>query len=231
MMRYAVQVDGAPQTVPAGATAFSVLRNHPTPNTDYTIDDVVTNIGRPLTAREEDLLDLLHAIHIADLICARGRNESWQRDISLAVRLRDPAPFIGLRPLLHEVFGMMTFDRLNISFVPFDQRPAQRYPLKGRGEDPPDAVALLSGGIDSAAAGADLAAECERPLFVSARSSSHVSAAQNHAIAALKRINGDLQVVHFRSQPKHQHALTPLPQSDTSQRSRTLLYIGIAATI
>jgi len=232
MRRYAVQVDGAPCSVATGATALSLLRNAPTPNTELSIDDILNAVGRPLTVPEEDLIDLLHAIHITDLICARGKNEDWTRDISLALPLRDPNAFRPLIPLVQEIFGLMTFDHLQIELISHPKLPPQRFPTKSRRAGfSPDVVALLSGGIDSACAAALLCKDGSRPLFVSARSSAHVSAAQNRVVRALEKKCPTLATAHFRSQPKHQHSTAPLPASDLSQRSRTLLYVGIAGLV
>jgi 7-cyano-7-deazaguanine synthase in queuosine biosynthesis len=231
MTRYAIQVDGAPLAVAAGATAVSVLRNAADPNTVFNVDDVVTAIGRPLSVREDDFLDLLHALHVTDLVCARGRNEHWTRELLLALPLRDPEPFLPLVPLLQELFGMMTFDRLHLELSRYRNPPAQRFPQRSAKTITPDAVALLSGGLDSACVGAQLAKSARNPMFVSSRSSSHVTGAQNAVLATLKLTCPRLRSVRFQSQPKHQHATAPLPPSDLSQRSRTLLYVGVAATI
>jgi 7-cyano-7-deazaguanine synthase in queuosine biosynthesis len=231
MTQYVVQVDRAPCTVPAGATTLSVLRNHTQPNTVFSVDAVVNAIGRPLTTCEEDFLDLLHAIHVTDLICARGRNENWTRELLLALPLRAPQPFQDLIPVIQETFGMMTFDRLRIELTTYDSPPPQRFPTKPDTHWKPDAVVLLSGGIDSACAGAQLASTRNRPLFVSSRSSSHVSSAQSAVVAALQEICPSLRAVRFQSQPRHKHPIAPLPASDLSQRARTFLYVGIAAVI
>jgi 7-cyano-7-deazaguanine synthase in queuosine biosynthesis len=232
MRRYAVQVDGAPCSVTTGATALSVLPNASNPNTELGIDDVVNAVGRPLTPREDDFIDLLHAIHITDLICARGKNEDWTRDISLSLPLRDPTAFQPLIPLVQEIFGLMTFDHLQIELTAYNNVPPQRFPRKAREAVlRPDAVALLSGGIDSACAAAQLCKDHSHPLFLSARSSPHVSGAQDRVVRALQKNCPTLATAHFRSQPKHRHPAAPLPASDLSQRSRTLLYVGIAGLL
>jgi 7-cyano-7-deazaguanine synthase in queuosine biosynthesis len=227
---YAVQVDGAPHTIAAGTRSLGLLRNGPTPNTDFNVREVVNAIGRPLTPVEDDWLDLLHSLHIADLVCRRGQNEGWHRDIVLALPLRDPALFQPAIPIIQEVFGMMTFDRLQLEFSQHAAPPPARFPTTSR-QTRPDAVALLSGGLDSACAGAQLAEHFQRPMFVSSRSSSHVSAAQNAVMTRLRHLCPGAETVHFKSAPKHTHATAPLPESDLSQRSRTLLYVGVAALI
>jgi 7-cyano-7-deazaguanine synthase in queuosine biosynthesis len=227
---YAVQVDGASQTVASGSRTISLLRNDADPNTDFTVQEVVDAIGRPLSPLEEDWLDVLHCLHIADLVCHRGKNEDWHRDIAVALPLRDPAPFQPVLPLVHEVFGMMTFDRLQVELSKYPMAPPMRYPKNPRGVKP-DAVALLSGGLDSACAAAQLTGLRNRPLFVSARSSSHVMAAQNAVMKRMTQLRPTADIVHFKSAPKYSHPVAPLPTSDLSQRSRTLLYVGVASLI
>lgn len=230
MTAYAIQVDGAPQTIAAGMRTLALLRYDPTPNTEFTVREVVDAIGRSLIPVEDDWLDLLHCLHIADLVCRRGRNEDWHRDITISLPLRDPTRFQNALPLIQEIFGMMTFDRLQLEFSQHSSLPPARFPSKVR-RAKPDAVALLSGGLDSAYAGAQLAKACKRPLFISSRSSSHVSGAQNAVVSRLKQLCPGAETVHFKSAPKHQHRTAPLPESDLSQRSRTLLYVGVASLI
>jgi len=227
---YAVQVDGASQTVASGTRTLSLLRNDPDPNTDFIVQEVVDAIGRPLSPLEEDWLDLLHCLHISDLVCHRGKNEDWHRDITLALPLRDPVPFQPVLPVVQEVFGMMTFDRLQVELRKYATVPPTRYPKNPR-QTKADAVALLSGGLDSACAAAQLAGQTQRPLFVSSRSSSHVTAAQNAVMKRITQLRPTADIVHFKSAPKHTHAVAPLPASDLSQRSRTLLYVGVASLI
>ena len=79
-MRYAVSVDGA------------------MPPTNYRYDRTIAVRCKPADAAtvhfradEEDWLDLLRAVHVADLFCHRGKNEDWNRDIILALPLHDPS--------------------------------------------------------------------------------------------------------------------------------------------
>ena len=71
-------------------------------------------IGRPLRPEEEDWLDLLRAVHVADLVCHRGENEAWNRTITLGLPLRAPTLISQWLPLLQEIFGRMTHDHLDI---------------------------------------------------------------------------------------------------------------------
>lgn len=75
-MKYAVAFDGA-AIEPGSYDQTISLRTWPDDqsNVDRKFDAIVDAIGRPLTPGEDDWLDLLAAVHLADLLCARGSNE------------------------------------------------------------------------------------------------------------------------------------------------------------
>jgi 7-cyano-7-deazaguanine synthase in queuosine biosynthesis len=201
------------------------------PNVIFHTQDIVDAVGRPLQPHEEDWLDFLRAIHVADILCLRGRNEGWNREIELAVPLRDIERVARWLPLARQLFGQMTHDALRIRLEPMSQPPAQRFP-RVRARRSFDAVALLSGGLDSAAGAARLMSSGARPCLVSCNSSPHVSAAQDAVVAQLAAKFGEPgHRVKFKVDTLHSHDVAPLPKQDLTQRSRTLLYAGVAALI
>jgi hypothetical protein len=102
MKRYAVAVDGAP--LPGGTYEQTItVRFKSGGNVNFVVNEVVDAIGRPLRPEEEDWLDLLKAIHVADLVCHRGENEDWDRSITLALPLRAPDRFSLWVPLIQEI--------------------------------------------------------------------------------------------------------------------------------
>jgi 7-cyano-7-deazaguanine synthase in queuosine biosynthesis len=231
-MRYAVSVDGA--TPPTGKRydRMITVRGKPAEdaNVQFRADEVIAAIGRPLRREEEDWLDLLRAVHVADLACRRGKNEDWNREIVLALPMRDPSRVQAYVTLLQEIFGRMTHDRLEVHIEPdSDPRPG-RFP---RGETPAvEAVALLSGGLDSARAAVTILDRHTAPCFIASRSSSHVIAAQKAVVAALGAKYGrPVVTTGFKVEPRRTHPEFPLPESDLSQRGRTLLFAGVAATV
>lgn len=231
MRRYAISVDNA--VIPGGSytSVINVRCKGSEPNAVLHVADVVDAIGRPLRQHEEDWLDLLRAIHTADLVCERGQNEEWNRHITLALPLREPSRFEPLRPLLQEIFGRMTHDSLEILLERDPMPPAERYPTR-RDQPQFDSVALLSGGIDSSAGAAQLLAAGARPCFLASNTSPHVTRAQTAVKAALVNRYGDgPHLARFRVNLSHKHPQAPLPRSDLSQRSRTLLFAGVAATV
>jgi 7-cyano-7-deazaguanine synthase in queuosine biosynthesis len=230
MKRYAVAVDSAP--LPGGTYDQTItVRFKKDGNVKFIVNEVVDAIGRPLRPDEEDWLDLRRAIHVADLVCHRGENEEWIRSITLALPLRAPDRFLPWIPLIQEIFGRMTHDHLDMHLA-LDTDPApNRYPQR---PPPPliDAVALLSGGLDSACAAVEILRRHEHPCFVSYGASPHVRRAQKDVLSGLPVERGQpICIATFRMNLDHQHPEVPLPESELSQRSRTLLFTGVAATL
>jgi 7-cyano-7-deazaguanine synthase in queuosine biosynthesis len=199
------------------------------PNTTFNVSRVVDAVGRPLSDHEEDWLDLLWAIHLADLVCRRGANEDYVRRIELSIGLRDPDYFGPALPLLRSVFNRLTHDAIQIEIDKVDKVPAPRLPK--RQLDSPDAVCLVSGGLDSACAAIAIARKQERPLFVSFRGSPHVQASQRAVMDALSSRGLPGQIVGFGLTANQRHTIAALPLPDPSQRSRTLLFAGVASLI
>jgi 7-cyano-7-deazaguanine synthase in queuosine biosynthesis len=125
----------------------------------------------------------------------------------------------------------MAHDHLDIHLA-LDIDPApNRYPRRAH-PPPVDAVALLSGGLDSACAAVDILRRYERPCFVSYGASPHVRRAQKNIISALNANREQpIRTATFNMHLEHQHPEVPLPESELSQRSRTLLFAGVAATV
>jgi 7-cyano-7-deazaguanine synthase in queuosine biosynthesis len=230
MKRYAVTVDGAP--LPSGAYDQTItVRCKGVWNVNFVVTEVINAIGRPLRIEEDDWLDLLRAIHVADLVCHRGENEAWNRFITLAVPLRSPDHLRQWLPLLQEIFGRMTHDHLDIRLIQDPAPSPSRFPQR-HSPSQIDAVALLSGGLDSACAAIDVLQQYKHPCLVSYWASPHIRGAQKQVVTALADKQGHpLQTATFRLTLKHQHAEVPLPASELSQRSRPLLFAGVAATL
>ena len=232
-MRYAVAVDGA--TPPTGYRYDQMLaiRCKPTanPNVLFRADEVVAAIGRPLHQEEEDWLDLLRAVHVADLVCRRGKNEGWES--GHRARPADARP-IARPSVPHAHSGDLRADgtnhRLEIHVEPDGDPTPNRFPRQATPAI--DAVALLSGGLDSARAALTVLEGHAYPCFISSLFSSHVRAAQKAVAEALGTKYGRaVGTTGFRVELKRNHPEIPLPESDLSQRGRTLLFAGVAATV
>lgn len=224
-MRFALSIDGAPVISEPDAERY-LLVTGPGGNVQAHVGDLLNAVGRVLSPLEDDWIDLLTAIHVADLICQRGSNEDWNRSIRIGIPLRDPSPFHAVSPLLRLIFARLTHDAVDFEFERRRDLPA-RYPPGAPSTLAVDAVCLLSGGLDSAAAALNLARGGRSAVWVSARSSPHVRVAQREVVAEA----GSGLSAAFGITVRHRHSAHPLPDIESSQRSRTLLYAGLAALV
>ncbi len=229
---FAVVLDGA--AAPGGHFQTFGLLTQPsgTANVHANFVDVVNVIGRPLREEEDDWLDLLSAVYAADLLCIRGHNEEYTRDIHLSIRVRDPDAVRTVIPAVEEVFERLCQDRLTIRAEPWPTPPTPRFPSRRQTPPPVDAVALLSGGLDSASTGAALLDDGAMPCFVSSETAGHVIASQRRVLTSLANRFGRPSAsagfaVGIRNPPE-----SPLPAArEPSQRARTFLFVGVAALI
>jgi 7-cyano-7-deazaguanine synthase in queuosine biosynthesis len=229
---YAVILDGA--AAPAGHYEQIQLTTRPIggANIETNFRDVVNSIGRALTSTEDDWLDLLAAIYAADLVCPRGLNEDYTRQIHLSLRMRNAQAIRPSLPAVEEAFERLCQDRLTIRVEDWQDQPPNRFPSRQQPPAAIDAVALLSGGLDSATTAARLARDGATPCFVSSETAGHV-------IASQRRVIGDL-AAHFPVTIQHAgfsvklrtRPTNPLrPTREASQRARTMLFVGVASLI
>jgi 7-cyano-7-deazaguanine synthase in queuosine biosynthesis len=234
MTRCAFAADGA--TIEGGTLDLSrLLRFEPgkqKPNVQLYAQEVIDAIGRPLTDLENDWLDVLRIIYVADILCERERNEGWNRTIALGLPVRDPGRVQQWLPLLRELFNRMAHDALNLKVEPMTHHSQARYPSKPDLAVPNfDAVALLSGGLDSAFGAVDVVKTHANPCLVGARSSPHIGNAQEAVIEALAKFNNNIHSARFRVVADRRDDEGLSRGAELSQRSRTLLYAGVAAMI
>lgn len=229
---FAVILDGA--VAPAGHFEHVNLTTRPIgdANVETNFRDVVNAVGRALTDVEDDWLDLLAAIYAADLLCPRGLNEGYTRQIYLSMRLRNAAAVRPAILLVEQAFERLCQDRLVIAVEDWHSPPPGRFPSRQQLPASIDAVALLSGGLDSATAASRLLRDQASPCFVSSETAGHVIASQRRVLAD---VGGHFGVttqqagfsVKLRTRQSH-----PLrPAREPSQRSRTMLFVGVASLI
>jgi 7-cyano-7-deazaguanine synthase in queuosine biosynthesis len=189
---------------------------------------LVNGLPDRLTARQMDWLETLTAIFAADMICDRGEGDlDWDRSIDLFLPARDPDFSESLASQLQDVFGSLTDDRLILHFVQ-ENDPGE--PPRTRANAFPNAraVALLSGGMDSFVGALSLVNDSpDSPyLFISHSSSGAASAAQTSLRPILREASPLSEFPLFTAEKRHN-----FPTSEGSQRSRSLVYVGAAATV
>src|SRR5690242_12956288 len=127
---YVVAFDGA--AVPAGHYSLFTLTSQPTTtaNIQTNFIDVANVLGRPLLDSESDWLDVLAAVYAADLLCTRGQNEAYTRDIQISMRVRNPVQVRGYLPEIEEMFERLCQDRLRIVVESWHDTPRARFPTR-----------------------------------------------------------------------------------------------------
>ena len=197
------------------------------PNYQVVFDRLVNGLPDRLTDRQLDWLNLLSWIFAADMICDRGEGDlDWDRSIDLFVPVRDPDFWSGLSASIQDVFGALTDDRLELHLV---QETLPEDPPRTRSRPFPEVegVALLSGGMDSFVGALSLIDASAAPfLFVSHSSSGAASQAQNKLRPTLRTLSPNSEFPLFTAQK-----LQNFPGNEGSQRSRSMLYLGAAATV
>ena len=229
---FAVVLDGA--EVPGGHYRVFGLSTQPpaSANIHANFRDVVNSIGRPLRDVEDDWLDLLAAVYVADLLCLRGENKAYTREIHLSMRVRDPGPIRRVIPAVEEVFERLCQDRLVITVEAWQSAPTPRFPSRRQGPPTFDAVVLLSGGLDSASEASRLLDAGATPCFVSSETAGHVVASQHRVLSRLASRFEITPVSAGFAVGVRSRAESPIPDDrEQSQRARTFLFIGVAALV
>jgi 7-cyano-7-deazaguanine synthase in queuosine biosynthesis len=194
----------------------------------FNVADAVAGLRRQLDAVELDWLDLLAALYAADLACDRGAGDTeWGRRITLCVAVREPDHWQALLGDLEGLFADLTYDTMRVVLsVASSPEPAPR-----QRQDPfpeVDCVALVSGGVDSLVGALELLDQGRQPLIVTHGSSGVTGGAQNAVTALLQSRQQDLEAVRFTARRASEMYF---PGSENSQRSRTLLYMGVGALL
>ena len=197
-------------------------------NFSLRFDDAVDRLPDRLTDRQMDWLEILGSLFAVDMACERGRGDvDWARRIEVYIPVRDPGHWDGFGAQFEAIWSDLTQDDLTIHFEPdADPSPPPRQSKIPFVEH--DAVALLSGGQDSFAGALELMDQGRRPLLLSHSASGAVNTAQTQVEAILRGIQSDLVRVHIGAGKAPNQ---PFPGSESSQRSRTLLFVGVAALI
>ena len=169
-----------------------------------------------------DLLSIALSVVVADGETSRSTSpDGWTREFDLDVALHDPTRWEALAAPLSSALAFLTTDRWRITFngggvVPTPpKRP--RYPQT-------DAVSLLSGGLDSLIGAIDLTVQGHSLFAVSQT----VRGDREKQTRFANLIGGGLEHLQI-----NHNASTRRAQKETSQRSRSLIFLAfgiLAAT-
>jgi 7-cyano-7-deazaguanine synthase in queuosine biosynthesis len=167
-----------------------------------------------------DFLSIALAVVVADFATQRSRSsDGWTRDIDVTVATSDPDRWVGQLPTLAEALRFLTTDRWSLSVTPGAEFPIPPREIR---HSPADAVALLSGGLDSLVGAIDLVESGIRPLVVSQIVRGDSDAQRLFA----QKMGGGLEHVQL-----NHNARTGGQKAEASQRSRSLVFIAFAVLV
>lgn len=183
--------------------------------------------GRPDPVWARDLLEIARAAFLADKrFPRRWTPDRWTRDIELLVQLREPEVW-GDAPRRHldALLGTLTGDRWQVTVHGGAGPEQEELPIQRT--EPVVAVALLSGGLDSACHGASLARarSGESVLFVSC--ADRMRATQDRVVTAIQRINPTSLWRYLDQRPRIRNG-EPL---ERSSRTRGFFYAAAAVHV
>lgn len=240
MKRIRVLCGGAtPGTDDAGNYDRTVKLNARPGAHDYNVEihvgDVVESLWRNLSDLGADLIDIAGYIYAIDTSVSRGGEadvgaRNWQREFSVVIPVRriDVWQRDRLRQQLTEVLDRLSGDRYDLLFVE-EPTPVDTLVLDLAESplEPPatDCVCLLSGGLDSLLAAAQLMNDGHSPLLVGHRSNNRMAKGQKTLANALKDRFGQLNLIQVRV---HRHGTGP---ADSNQRARSFLFLTLASVI
>jgi 7-cyano-7-deazaguanine synthase in queuosine biosynthesis len=201
---------------------------HGSKNFTLRIDELVKGLPTQLDATQQDWIEILGHLFAIDMACPRGEGDvGWSRSIEAWMPVRDPAFWQDHRVELEGIWTDLTDDELRLHFE-LDATPAATPRMGQRPFADHDCVALVSGGQDSFAGVLDLLDAGRKPLMLSHSASGAVNHAQNAVEAIVAGIDPSITRLKLGA------LKTPgadFPGSESSQRSRTLLFVGAAALV
>jgi hypothetical protein len=194
-------------------------------NFNFNVDHLTAGLPRPLPAAEMDWVEILAYLFAIDIACERGDGDTeWARHIEAWLPVRDPDYWSTKARRVENLFADLTMDRLILNFQPASTLADPPRQSRTRVPAETDCIALLSGGVDSFAGAIELINSSRHPLLVSHIAGGATTTAQSRVAAALRDYRAGASRKHFRAQRER-----TFPGDDSSQRSRTLLYVGLAA--
>lgn len=178
-----------------------------------TLVDRIRRKGVVLPARVWDLLSIALSVTTADAQVTRGTSpDGWTRKLDLVVGVQDPDFWDSQATLLASMLRFLTTDIWTFQFV--SGRYRAKRPRKRRVYQE-EAVALLSGGMDSLIGALDLAHDGIKPLVVSQT----VRGDGEKQIEFARDIGGGL--THFQLN----HNADGPWESERSQRARSFIFL------
>lgn len=196
---------------------FEKETSNPIPTAGWSAADVVRRRQLSPDPAAWDLLAIALSVVVADGENSRSASpDGWTREFEMHIALHDPDRWTPLAPAFESALRFLTTDLWTMSYRKGGALP--KTPTKPL-YPPADAVALLSGGLDSLVGAIDLSAQGQKLFAVSQTVRGDAEKQERFA----KRIGGGLEHLQV-----NHNASTPRGEKETSQRSRSLIFLAFA---
>lgn len=217
---------------------ISINQNAPGVNLNLKITNITHRIIEDLDSISRDLLDIAAYVYYADSSVARWTKgdvfaEKWNRDFTFVIPVRNPDLWntMDLHNQLTETLSYLTGDTFSFIFCKSKKYPEQLY-LEFPDNPPPfpgaDSICLFSGGLDSLAGSLHCNfTEKKRPILVSHRSMPIIDSRQKRLVNHLNDKMQNWEFPHLSLWVNRKSK----PALENTQRSRSFLYLAIAATV
>ncbi len=209
-------------------------------NLQVRLGDLGQKLVKDVPDRLVDLVDIAAYVYGTDLAHSRGgpvarqMGADWRRNSRLVIPVRDPDHWQrqDIREGLESTLRFLSEDNYHFDFQLAPNNGKFREYLSWDEADAkafrPDEVILFSGGLDSLSGVIEeLATTSKRLALISHRPSSKVYAHQKRLVTALKAAFPK-RVMHI---PVLINRMIELPVSEYTQRTRSFLYVSMAAAI
>lgn len=177
-----------------------------------------------------DFLRAAIAVYSADLLISRRyAADGWTRDINVYLPITSLAVWQQADPVLTKLLTFLSGDRWQFYFREFsvEQEGGKKVP-----ENPPDAVSLFSGGLDSLIGAIDLLSEGKKIALVSHHGGGSTPKFQNDLFKCLKDEYGERVVpLQFYVLPPQVPRIDSDPDNEDTTRTRSFLFFALGIAV
>ena len=196
-------------------------------------DSVSRDLGGRLDSVSLDLCEIAAYVYLGDKAVSRGRYETWTRNLSYIIPVRNPDLWNSTKNILSDTLSALSGDNIRFAFLPL---PKGKNLTGSSTADPTpfpesDSSCLFSGGLDSFAGAVHLIQAGRRPLFASHYVGGSLGKVQADLMAAIQKEFGkDFHHFQYRvtSRP-NKKSLHKYVRKESSHRARSFLFMSFAA--
>jgi 7-cyano-7-deazaguanine synthase in queuosine biosynthesis len=191
-------------------------------------------LGNTLSPISRDLIEVAAYIYQADKGVRRGAGDRWTRHFSMLIPVRLPSLWQSVSPQLVRMLFSLIGDQFDCYFVPREpdmNQTSEAAPAQ-TAISAADCVCLFSGGADSFAGATALLRLGRNPALASHYISNR-QLQQEQSRALSETFGREIAHLQFRVAPQNIAQTTKIPFKtvENTQRSRSFLYLSVAAVV